>query len=59
MSGVAIFLIRAITSVLVALLIAFFFFQKKSILLVIGLALALLGLSYIFEYARKRNAKDG
>jgi positive regulator of sigma E activity len=59
MSGVAIFLIRAITSVLVALLISFFFFRKKSILLVIGLALALLGLAYIFEYARKRNLKDG
>ncbi|MBW2095616.1 MAG: hypothetical protein JRI80_12070 [Deltaproteobacteria bacterium] len=58
MSTPAIFIIRLVTSVLVALFISFFFFQEKSVVLVIGLAMALLGLAYVFEYARKRNKDD-
>ena len=58
MSRHAVFVIRLFTSVLVALFISFFFFEKKSALLVIGLALVLLGLAYVFEYARKRNETD-
>jgi uncharacterized membrane protein YgaE (UPF0421/DUF939 family) len=58
MSTPAIFAIRLITSVLVALFISFFFFRRRSVLLVIGLTLAFLGLAYVFEYARKRNKMD-
>lgn len=58
MSAPAIFAIRLITSVLVALFISFFFFQRRSALLVIGLTLAFLGLAYVFEYARKRDKMD-
>ena len=58
MSASAILVIRLITSVLVALFICFFFFRRCSILLVIGLTLAFLGLAYVFEYARKRNKRE-
>ena len=58
MSAPAIFAIRLITSVLVALFISFFFFQRRSVILVIGLSLAFLGLAYVFEYARKRDKMD-
>jgi hypothetical protein len=58
MSTPAIFAIRLVTSVLVALFISFFFFQRRSVILVIGLTLAFLGLAYVFEYARKRNKMD-
>ncbi len=58
MSAPAIFVIRLVTSMLMALFISYFFFQKKSLLLVAGLALALFGLAYVFEYARKRNRDD-
>lgn len=54
----AVLLIRLVTSVLVALFISFFFFRERSVVLVIGLALALFGLAYVFEYARKRNKID-
>jgi len=55
MSAPSVFVVRLVTAVLVALFISYFFFQKISLFLVIGLALALLGLAYLFEYARKRN----
>ncbi len=58
MSTPAIFAIRLVTSVLVALFISVFFFQRRSVILVIGLTLAFLGLAYVFEYARKRNKMD-
>jgi Flp pilus assembly protein TadB len=58
MSMPAILIIRLLTSVLAALFISFFFFQKKSVVFIIGLALALFGLAYVFEYARKRRKDD-
>jgi LPS O-antigen subunit length determinant protein (WzzB/FepE family) len=58
MSTPAILIIRFFTSVLVALFISFFFFQEKSVVLVIGLALALFALAYVFEYAQKRNKNE-
>ena len=58
MSTPVIFVIRLVTSVVIALFISIFFFQKKSVVLVGGLALALFGLAYVFEYARKRNKDE-
>jgi len=58
MSTLAILIIRLLTSVVIALFISFFFFQKKSGVLIMGLALALFGLAYVFEYARKRNKDE-
>jgi hypothetical protein len=58
MSKSVILIVRLVTSVVIALFISFFFFQKKSVVLVAGLALVLFGLAYIFEFARKRNEDE-
>ena len=49
-----IFIIRALLSVIFALLISRFFFQNTTTIKVAGLASVMLGLAYVLEYFRKR-----
>ena len=53
-----VFIIRLIVSVLVALLISRIFFQSTEPLKVAGLAAALLGFAYLFEYTKKRDREE-
>ena len=52
-----IFLLRVILSIFIGFLIGRFFFEKMVMYKVFGLAAVLLGLAYLLEYFRKRNAK--
>ncbi len=50
-----IFAIRFFLSVVFAFLVSRFFFENIAVIKIIGLALILLGLAYLFEYTRKRD----
>jgi uncharacterized membrane protein len=50
-----IFAIRFFLSVVFAFLVSRFFFEKIAVTKIIGLALIMLGLAYLFEYIRKRD----
>lgn len=49
-----IFTLRLFLAVIFAFLISLLFFEKMALIKIIGLALILLGLAYLFEYTRKR-----
>jgi hypothetical protein len=53
------FVIRAILSVLLALVISRMFFESQEVYKVAGLAVALLGFAYLFEYTKKRDREGG
>jgi positive regulator of sigma E activity len=59
MGSVNVFLLRLVLSVAVALLLSYLFFGTLSMVRVGGLALALLGFAYLFEYTRKRDEGGG
>jgi len=50
-----IFFIRLILSIMLAFIICRFFFQGTPIIYIMGLAVVMLGLAYLFEYTKKRN----
>jgi len=50
-----IFIVRLILSIAFAFVISRFFFETMSGIKVLGLGIILLGLAYLFEYARERN----
>jgi len=50
-----IFVIRALLSGMFATLISRFFFKDLQVIKVLGLAVLMLGLSYVLEYLRRRN----
>lgn len=58
MGSFYIFFIRLILSFLIALLISRFFFQGTSIVKVLGLAVILFVLAYVFEYTKKRDKRE-
>ena len=51
----AIFMIRLVLGLVLALLISGFFLEGASVAKVTGLAAILVGLAYLFEHARKRD----
>ena len=57
MSGLGIFVIRFVLSVIFAFLVSRFFFQNMAITSIFGLALVMLGLAYLFEYLSKRDTR--
>jgi len=56
MGGLIIFLIRAVLSAMLAVLIGRFFFQSTALPKIILLAVVMLGLAYLFEYTKKRDS---
>ena len=58
MGASGIFVIRAILSIFFAFLLTRFFFEGRGLITVFAMAAALLGLAYVFEYAKKRDRKD-
>ncbi len=58
MGPMEIFLIRAVLSLLFAVLISRFFFADRGVLPVAILAAVLLMLAYCLEYLRKRNERN-
>ena len=50
-----IFIIRLILSGILALLICRMFFKETPLFKVIGLAVIMLGLAYLFDYTKKRD----
>ena len=55
MRKLQIFVIRFFLAGIFAFLVSRFFFEKIAVIKIIGLALILLGLAYLFEYIRKRD----
>jgi hypothetical protein len=55
MKKLEIFAIRFFLSVVFAFLVPRLFFEKIAVIKIIGLALILLGLAYLFEFIRKRD----
>ena len=53
-----IFFLRLILSIILAFIICRFFFQNAPLINIIGFAMIMLGLAYLFEY-NKRRAKGG
>ena len=51
-------IIRVILSVLLAVLISRIFFESQDVYKVAGLAAALLGFAYLFEYTKKRDREN-
>jgi multidrug transporter EmrE-like cation transporter len=49
-----IFALRLFLAVIFAFLISRLFFEEIAFIKIVGLALILLGLAYLFEYTRKR-----
>ncbi len=56
MGGLIIFLIRAVLSAMLAVLIERVFFQSTALPKIILLAVVMLGLAYLFEYTKKRDS---
>jgi uncharacterized membrane protein len=57
MSGLAIFVIRAVLGAVFAVVLVRIFYPATNIMYVIGLAVFLVGLAYFFEYLRKNKKK--
>ncbi|MDD2316548.1 MAG: hypothetical protein RBR01_02065 [Desulfobacterales bacterium] len=50
MSGLNVFVIRLVLAVFFAVILSRFFFPQGNIFYVIGLAIFLMGMAYVFEY---------
>lgn len=50
-----IFLLRLILSTILAFIICRFFFQGAPLINIIGFAMIMLGLAYLFEYTKRRD----
>jgi hypothetical protein len=59
MNSLLVHLVRLVLAILIAWAISQFFFHGASFLKVIVLAVVLLGLAYLFEYAKKRDRGEG
>ncbi len=61
MKSLYVLMIRLVLSFFLAYFISRFFFPGKSLLGVLGLAVAMCALAYLFQYTRKRDKgeKDG
>ena len=59
MGSLNVFLLRLALALAVSLLLSYLFFGTLSIARVGGLALALLGFAYLFEYTKKRDEGGG
>lgn len=57
MNRTTIFVIRLVLSAIFSVILSRIFFSHLTALKVIGLGAALLCLSYVFEYARKKDKK--
>ncbi|MGD8387939.1 MAG: hypothetical protein PVG49_12420 [Desulfobacteraceae bacterium] len=55
----SVFLLRLLLSIVLAFVLARFFFGTLSIVRVGALAAALLGFAYLFEYTKKRDRGNG
>lgn len=54
-----VFVVRMILSIVLSALLSYIFFGHLSIVRVGGLAAALLGFAYLFEYTKKRDKGGG
>ena len=54
-----ILLFRASLAALFAIILSRIFFQESTILKTVGLAIGLLGFSYLFEYVRNKDQERG
>jgi positive regulator of sigma E activity len=59
MGSLNVFLLRLVLSLAVSLLLSYLFFGTLTMLRVGGLALALLGFAYLFEYTKNRDEGGG
>jgi purine-cytosine permease-like protein len=53
-SGLRIFIIRAVLGILFAVFLSRFFYPEASMVFTIGLCIALVALAYLAEYLRRR-----
>lgn len=55
MTKIYIFLFRTVLAAVFAVIVSRLFFQDASFIKVVGLGVALLGFSYLFEHIRKKD----
>lgn len=59
MGAWSVFVLRLLLAVILSLVLSYLFFETVSIVRTGGMALALLGFAYLFEYTKKRDKGGG